>query len=112
MTPVTDELLQRMVNAIVDEVDPEQVILFGSRARGDNRENSDIDLIVIEAEPFGPDRSRHKEMLRLHKAVRGSRAAVDILVHSNEDVDYCGCRIYAQIRRRQHYRQRRPFPTH
>ena len=88
MTPVTDELLHRMVHAIVDEVDPEQVILFGSRARGDHRENSDIDLIVIEAEPFGPERSRHKEMLRLYRAIRGSRAAVDILVYSNEDVDY------------------------
>ena len=59
--PVTDALLDRMVQAVVDEVDPEQVILFGSRGRGDERENSDIDLIVVEAEPFGPGRSRHKE---------------------------------------------------
>ena len=88
MTPVTDEFLQNMVRAIVDEVDPEQVILFGSRGRGDHRENSDIDLIVIEAEPFGPEKSRHKEMLRLYRAVRGSRVPVDILVYSNEDVDY------------------------
>ncbi len=29
MTPVTDELLKDMVRAIVAEVDPEQVILFG-----------------------------------------------------------------------------------
>ena len=36
--PVTDALLDRMVQAIVDEVDPEQVILFGSRGRGDARE--------------------------------------------------------------------------
>ena len=88
MTPVTDDLLNRMVRAIVDEVDPEQVILFGSRARGDYRDNSDVDLIVIEAEPFGLERSRHKEMLRLYKAIRGSRVGVDILVYSNEDVDY------------------------
>ena len=32
MTQVTDALLEQMVQAIVDEVDPEQVILFGSRA--------------------------------------------------------------------------------
>ena len=88
MTPVTHDLLQRMVDAIVDEVNPEQVILFGSRARGDDRDDSDVDLIVIEAEPFGPGRSRHKEMLRLRKAIRGSRVAVDILVYSNEDVEY------------------------
>jgi len=40
---VTDDLLDHMVRAIVDEVDPEQVILFGSRARGDARDDSDVD---------------------------------------------------------------------
>ena len=54
MVPVTDALLDQMVQAIVAEVDPEQVILFGSRARGDAREDSDVDLVVVEAEPFGP----------------------------------------------------------
>ncbi len=88
MIPVTDDLLQNMVRAIVDEVDPEQVILFGSRGRGDHREKSDIDLIVIEAEPFGPERSRHREMLRLNRAVRGAPVPVDILVYSKDDVDY------------------------
>ena len=69
MEPVTDALLGRMVQAIVDEVDPEQIILFGSRGRGDERENSDVDLIVVEAEPFGLERSRHKELVRLYHAL-------------------------------------------
>ena len=34
MTPVTTTLLDQMVQTIVDEVDPDLVILFGSRARG------------------------------------------------------------------------------
>ena len=42
-----------MVKAIVDEVAPEQVILFGSRARGDTTADSDVDLVVVEAAPFG-----------------------------------------------------------
>ena len=54
MTRVTDTLIGQMVQAIVDEVDPEQVILFGSRVRGDERHDSDVDLVVVEAEPFGP----------------------------------------------------------
>ena len=44
---VTDDLLSDMVQAIVAEVDPEQVILFGSRARGDARKDSDVDLVVV-----------------------------------------------------------------
>lgn len=86
--PVTDELLLRMVQAIVDEVDPEQVILFGSRGRGDARVSSDVDLLVIEAEPFGPERSKHEEMNRLYRALRGIRVPKDILVFSNEEVEY------------------------
>ncbi len=88
MTAITDELLGRMARRIVDAVDPEQVILFGSRARGDHRDRSDVDLIVIEAEPFGPERSRHGEMLRLYEALRGFRIPTDLLVYSQEDVDY------------------------
>ena len=88
MIPVTDGLLGKMVQAIVDEVDPEQVILFGSRARGDERENSDIDLIVVESEPFGPERSRHKELVRLYHALAGFHVPADVLVFSHEDIDY------------------------
>ena len=88
MVPVTDALLDRMVQAIVDEVDPEQVILFGSRGRGDERESSDIDLIVVEAEPFGPERSRRKELVRLCHALSGFHVPADVLVYSHDDVAY------------------------
>lgn len=88
MVPVTDGLLGEMVQAIVAEVDPEQVILFGSRARGDEREDSDIDLLVVEAEPFGPERSRHKELVRLYRTLAGFRVPADVLVYSLDDVDY------------------------
>ena len=88
MTRVTDNLIGQMVQAIVDEVDPEQVILFGSRGRGDERQDSDVDLVVVEAEPFGPERSRHKEMVRLYHAVAGFPVAADVLVYSRDDVDY------------------------
>ena len=88
VVPVTDALLERMVQAIVDAVDPEQIILFGSRGRGEERENSDVDLIVVEAEPFGPERSRHRELVRLYHAVAGFRVPADLLVFSHDDVDY------------------------
>ena len=88
MIPVTERLLGEMVQAIVAEVDPEQVILFGSRARGEERESSDVDLIVVEAEPFGLERSRHKELVRLHHALAGFHVPADVLVYSHADVDY------------------------
>ena len=88
MTRVDDTLLERMVQVIVDEVDPEQVILFGSRARGDARADSDVDLVVVEASPFGPDRNRRAEAARLWRALAGFRVPKDILVFSRNEVDY------------------------
>ena len=85
---VTDSLLSDMVQAIVTEVDPEQVILFGSRARGDAREDSDVDLVVVESAPFGNGRSRRREAVRLWRALSGLGVAKDILVYSRDEVEY------------------------
>ncbi len=43
----TDDAIRQMVEIIVDGWDPVQVILFGSRARGDHRDDSDVDLLVV-----------------------------------------------------------------
>ena len=86
MTTVDETLLRWMATAIVDAADPEQVILFGSRARGDARPGSDVDLVVVEAEPFGPGRDRRAETVRLLRALGGSGVATDILVYSRDEV--------------------------
>lgn len=88
MTGVTDTLIGRMVTAVVEEVDPERVILFGSRARGEEREESDVDLVVVESEPFDGTRSRHKEMVRLYKVLADFPVSADILVYTRDEVDY------------------------
>lgn len=86
--PVTDALIAEMVEILVREADPEQVILFGSRGRGDARGDSDVDLIVVEAEPFGVGRNRVKEMARLYRALADFMVPMDILVYSTADVEY------------------------
>ena len=86
-TRVDDALLERMVQAIVDEVDPEQVILFGSRARGDVAVGSDVDLIVVESAPFGEGRDRGAEETRLWRALAGFHVQKDLLVYSRDEVE-------------------------
>lgn len=86
--PASDALITEMVEVLVKEADPEQVILFGSRGRGEARDNSDVDLIVVETEPFGPGRDRVKEMARLYRALAGFMVPTDILVYSKADVEY------------------------
>ncbi len=87
MHRITDEEIARLVADIVSEVAPEAVYLFGSRARGEAREDSDVDLLVIEREPFGAHRSRRRELSRLWQLVARHRLAVDVLVYSQEEVE-------------------------
>ena len=42
--PLSTLSIQRLLHLAVEQLDPERVILFGSRARGDHRVNSDFDI--------------------------------------------------------------------
>lgn len=44
---VTMDEIQAIGREIVREFRPEQIILFGSHARGEARDDSDVDLLVI-----------------------------------------------------------------
>ena len=78
--------IDRAVALLVEAARPERIVLFGSHARGDAREDSDLDLLVIQAHV--EDRAR--EMVRLRRVLRSLRIAVDILVYSSEEVKHWG----------------------
>ena len=85
MTVVSETVLAEMVQAIVREVDPEQIYLFGSHARGEARADSDVDLLVVEREPFGPRHSRFQQINRLYRALSSFRIPKDILLYSRDE---------------------------
>lgn len=88
MVQVTEQAVADTVAAIVQEIDPEQIILFGSRARGDARSYSDVDLLIVEDKPFGPTRSRWKEMERLWPLLVRFRLAADVLLYSRDEITH------------------------
>jgi predicted nucleotidyltransferase len=91
MVEITEQVLQDIVARLVRCSDPQRIILFGSRARGDARPGSDVDLMVIEDEPFqagDPRRDHLARWRRLHEALRGCRVPVDLLLFSAADVEY------------------------
>lgn len=83
---ISPDKIEAAVRTLVAEAQPEQVIVFGSHARGDARADSDLDLLVIETST--PDRAQ--EMVRLRRALRPLRIPVDVLVFSREDVQRWG----------------------
>ncbi len=68
-------LLGRAANA-------ERVVLFGSHARGDAGENSDVDLMII-AESQLP---RFKRSRELYKLIRPHPFAMDLLVYTPQEI--------------------------
>jgi predicted nucleotidyltransferase len=87
MRPENKTLLEEVVQRLVQTAQPEEIILFGSQARSDARPDSDLDLLVIESEPFGPSHSRVKEIARLERALGRIPVATDILVYSRDEAE-------------------------
>ena len=76
---VMDQVIQRLIAA----ADPEKIILFGSRARGSARPDSDLDLLLITKVP-GPSRELE---VRAYASLRGLAVPVDILCYTPEQVE-------------------------
>ncbi len=85
MVRVSEQLIEEMVRTIVEEIGPRRIYLFGSFARGDQALGSDVDLLIVEDQEFGPDRKRWSELQRIRKALRPFRIPKDILVYSQDE---------------------------
>jgi predicted nucleotidyltransferase len=78
---ISEQTIRQAVGRIVAAARPSKVVLFGSYARGDPDEGSDLDFLVIE--PRLGD--RFEEMIRLRDAVGPIGAGVDVLVCSEAE---------------------------
>jgi predicted nucleotidyltransferase len=86
--PALDEsgLLQQMVEALRAVSEPDRVILFGSRARGDARTDSDYDLLIVQSAP--PGVSRWQQLRSLRQALRRFPIAKDLLLFRPAEFEY------------------------
>ena len=82
MAEINDALLIEITQRIVVISDPQQIILFGSQARGDARLDSDLDLLVIKEEMESP----RAEAARIYRALAGLSIPVDIVVARSDYV--------------------------
>ena len=85
MSAADADLLRQVTDAIVAAASPERIILFGSQARGEALPGSDIDLVVVEHEPFGPGRSRRAEAGRIAWACRAIPVPQDVVLCSEAE---------------------------
>ena len=84
MVAITEHTLNEITRRIVAAVAPERVYLFGSRAEGSPRPNSDIDLVVVMSDDCS-DRSDLSR--RVFQAIGSAGCGLDVLVYYATNFD-------------------------
>ena len=90
-------VLREVVRRIINVADPDQVILFGSAARGRLRHDSDFDLLVIKSGVEDTYQLKQKILAHLF----GIPVPVDVIVTTPEDLQETGSQwtLIGRIRR-------------
>jgi predicted nucleotidyltransferase len=78
--PVLEEIVRRLVVAY----SPEEIYLFGSRARGQTGPHSDYDILVVVPDEAPPEL---RESARAYDALWGLKVATDVLVWTRTAFD-------------------------
>ena len=84
MKTIPEGLLDKAVERLKTEFQPEQIYLFGSHAWGTPTEDSDVDFMVIVRD--SGEKSIHR-MQRAHRCLSGLGFSKDVLVPTRAQVD-------------------------
>ena len=79
---MNNQLISTMTERIVHNFQSVQIILFGSRARGDAHPQSDVDLLVV----FSELADKRKTAVAIRRALADLPVAKDILVTTPEEL--------------------------
>jgi len=88
------EWLPEVIDAIVDEIDPLQIILFGSLARGEEHPDSDIDLVVVLPEVT----DQHAAAIAVRRAASSLPVPLDVIAVDPDDLRRRGDEIGGVLR--------------
>jgi uncharacterized protein len=96
---VSDSAIREVARRLVEAADsPRKIFLFGSYARGEANEESDLDILVVEKELPDPT----AEYVRLREAVGSVGVGVDVLLYSEAELerrrDWCSNPVYWAVR--------------
>jgi len=83
MAQVSQEVLEKIIQRIVEVAQPERIILFGSAAREEMGPHSDVDLLVVKSGEFDQSRLMGDIYMNLH----GVGQAVDVILVTPEQVE-------------------------
>ena len=76
------DLLSTIVDRIARQFDPVRIILFGSRARGEARADSDVDLLVV----LSSVDDKRRTAVAIRRALNDIPASKDIIVTTPQEI--------------------------
>ena len=76
-------LILTMAHRIAEQFNPNYIILFGSQARGDTNESSDVDLMVV----LNRIPNKHRITVEILDSLRDIRISKDIIVVTPEEIE-------------------------
>ena len=79
---ISDPVVERVVKIIAEAIHPQKIILFGSRARGTARPDSDLDLVII----YAGEKSKRQVKLDVHHLLEPASLPMDLFVLSPEEL--------------------------
>jgi len=84
MKTLDTDLLAEMTRRLVDEFQPEQIILFGSHAWGTPNDDSDVDVVVVVPKS---DLSPHLRAAHAYRALRDLPMPVEVRVRTRAEFE-------------------------
>ncbi len=83
-----DRLIPEMAAALAHRCQPDKIILFGSRARGEQRADSDVDLLVVMPSLPSDPYERRQAQVRVGASILDiRRCPTDVLVSTQDRLD-------------------------
>jgi predicted nucleotidyltransferase len=94
----SEAALRRAVDRLATRFDPDKIILFGSRARGQGGPESDADLLIV----MPVNGSKRQQAVQMDLALEGIPIPIDLIVITPEEVekyrDAAGTVIHEAVR--------------
>lgn len=84
LTSTKISIINEIQNRIISNIHPESIILFGSTAKGIDKEDSDIDLLIVWDEQ--KDMPNIKRRIMLRKIIGITESPIDIITCTTDEL--------------------------
>ena len=83
VTMMFEDKIKLIVDRVTENYDPKAIIVFGSVAKGNSTENSDLDIAII----MDSDLTEHERNVEVRVCIGSIGIAMDLLVFTPEEIE-------------------------